>query len=133
MINGETREIALLLERYGNIKISIAEKILKRELSVEEREDLYFSAIQDNLYMVFKHRPEISPFVLATALQMEEMFGSDHIHFTKTDNHLDHEPTAEEIRDHYIAKRAPQFRERFNAIMEAEQAKKEAEIGQLNK
>lgn len=132
MINGETREIALLLEKYGNIKISIAEKILNRELSAEEREDLYFSAIKDNLYLVFKHRPEIRPFVLGNALQMEEMFGADHIHFTKEDNHLDHEPTEDEIREHYIEKRASRFRERFNEIMEAEQARKNTETGQSN-
>lgn len=114
----KTAKIASLLEAIGNTKIDLVEEVLGRELSVEERENLYFSAIKDNLYIVFENCLTINPLALGNALQSEEMNSQKHIYFTIKDNCLSRNPTAEEIIDHHIETRASRFRERFNAIMQ---------------
>lgn len=116
-IFAKTLKISSLLEAIGNTKIDLVEEVLGRELSVEEREDLYFSAIKDNLYLVFEHCPEIDPLTLSGALQSEEMNGQKHIYFTIKDNRLNRDPTEKEIIDHYTEKRASRFRERFDAML----------------
>lgn len=126
----DTQNIAAKLETFANMKIELAEAIIGREFSAEERDDLYFLVIKDNLGSIFEHRPEISPILLANMLQGEEMFSPKHIYFTMKDKCLDHDPTDDDIREHY-KERASRFREKFDKIMETELAKKEAEKKEL--
>jgi|GEM_PF-2528706 len=119
MITEKTKKIAHLLGEAANIKIELAEVLKGETLSIEEREELYFSDIKDKLGLVFKYFQEINPMDLANSIQAEEMFGSKHIYFTVLDNHLDREPTNYEIMCHYIEKRADRFRTNFDAMMAA--------------
>jgi len=127
-VTAKTLKIAALLEEAANTKIELAEVIVGRDLSIDEREELYFSDIKDKLGLVFQYCPEINPLVLASALQVEEMMGSKHIYFTVLDNHLDRDPTKDEIRDHYIEKRAYRFRENFEKMM----ASRKTELDRLS-
>lgn len=117
METNNIKEIACRLEEIGNAKIKLAETILNQVLSPEERDALYFSAIKDNLDLVFSHCPNINPLLLANALQLTEMFGADHIYFTSKDKQLNRLPTQEEIINHYVETRAERFRKQFNTLM----------------
>lgn len=126
-ITAKDKKVARLLENLGNIKIELAEEILERELSVEERDDLYCQAIKDQLALVFKDS-SIKPMNLFLALQIEEMFSQANIVFAEL--FFNHHPSDEEIQKHYTENtdRTSRFREKFNCIFDYENKEAESEI-----
>ncbi len=111
MVTDHVREIARELEALGRQKIRLAEIILKRELSNEEKDELYVAAMRDQFCLIFEACPNISLQDLYMALQMEEMLSEENIYHAG--NKLRRQPTDAEIKSHYIECGRPST---FNAI-----------------
>lgn len=120
MITFHTKCIAEKLESYARQKIDLAETILNKKLSTEECDELYCAAIKDQYALVFSTCPHISAQELYLALQIAEMSSPENIYFTGL--HVNHKPTDEEIREHYINSGRPsRFREKFQSIFDNQQ------------
>jgi hypothetical protein len=59
MITPQIRIIAKELENLGRQKIKLAEAVLERTLSEEEKDRLYAAAIRDQFGLISQVRPEI--------------------------------------------------------------------------